>query len=246
MPASRDSSLLFSLKELEGLERERVEEERALRDAARDAERRAFEDAERRAREAAASKFEADERRRRDEEAARRDELARHAAMERAAVERARTEVEARARHEATVAQAAHEETLARLRGEAARRFQRFFLIACGLATVASLSVVGVVSLQIHQSAALDRAREEVAMRERERYETLSRALDASHKDLLELERRLRAAERATPSAAPEPLPSAPPVPHGPAYPTHPTRPARPTTGKPCTSDGDPLNGCLK
>jgi hypothetical protein len=248
MPTSRDSSLLFSLKELEHLERDRVAAERRDREASASAERRAFEEAERLAREEELRKIEEAERRRRAEEALRRDEAARHAAIERAAVAEARAGVEARAFVEAEHARLLHEASLAALKRESSQRLYRFLLAVSALATTMALGFAGLVSSDLHAHEELEQRRAEVAMREHDEYETAVRALEASRRAVSALERKVEDLRAAT---APPEVPAT-------------TDPRKPSIAQPlgprkggagaktggrrgrCGESGDPLDGCLK
>ena len=115
MAEEKESSVLFSLKELMSLEEDRIAKEEADAKAREDAARRAREDAERAAREAEELRLREEEERRRQEEARRREEEARVEALKQAEIERARAEQEQKARMEALSAQQEHERRLAEL-----------------------------------------------------------------------------------------------------------------------------------
>jgi hypothetical protein len=105
----RDESVSFSLRELEKLEQERKADEERV--AARAREEEAARLADERDRHAQAEQRQRDARQRQAE-----DELARREAMQRALVEQARLEVEARTRAEEAERERRHEVELARLR----------------------------------------------------------------------------------------------------------------------------------
>ena len=113
MAEQKESSVLFSLKELMNLEEQRIQEEEA------DRERRTREEMERKLASERAAR-DAEERRLRDEEEARRleelrrrEESTRLDAIRQGEIEKARTEAEHRARMEAMASQQAHEHQLA-------------------------------------------------------------------------------------------------------------------------------------
>ena len=101
MSEQKESSVLFSLKELMNLEEDRIKTEEADRAAQAAAAERARQDAERQAREAEQARIRAEEERRRAEEQRSREEAARLEAIRVAEIEKARVEAEQRARLEA-------------------------------------------------------------------------------------------------------------------------------------------------
>jgi len=244
---SRDSSLLFSLKELEHLEKDRVATERNAKEAADLAERRALEETERLAREEELRKIEDAERRRRAEEALRRDEAARHAAIERAAVAEARAAVEARAFVEAAQARIAHEASLAALKRDSSHRLYRFLLGVSALATMAALGFAGLVSSDLHAHEELERKRAEVAMREHDEYETAVRALEASRRAVSALERKVEDLRATT---APPEVPASSDQKKPVIAPSKgPRKGGTTSTGtlhSRCGESCDPLDGCFK
>jgi colicin import membrane protein len=115
MAEQKESSVLFSLKELMTLEEDRIREEEAEKEAQARAAHEAKMAAERAAREAEEARLRTEEEQRQREESRRREETARLDAMRQAEIERARAEAEQRARLESMTAQQAHEQTLAAL-----------------------------------------------------------------------------------------------------------------------------------
>ena len=101
MSEQKESSVLFSLKELMNLEEDRIKQEEETKRAQAEAAERSRLDAERRAREEEEARIRAEENRRRTEEARSREENARLEALRLAEVEKARVEAEQRARMEA-------------------------------------------------------------------------------------------------------------------------------------------------
>jgi colicin import membrane protein len=113
MSEQKESSVLFSLKELMNLEEDRIKNEEADRTAAANAAEKARADAELAARNAEESRIRAEEERRRVDEQRTREEAARLDAIRTAEIEKARIEAEQRARMEAMAAQQQHERSLA-------------------------------------------------------------------------------------------------------------------------------------
>ena len=113
MADQKESSVLFSLKELMNLEEDRIREEEAQKAARARAELEAREAKERAARDAEERRLRDDEERRRTEELRKREEQTRLEAIRQGEVEKARAEAEHRARMEAMAAQRAHEAQLA-------------------------------------------------------------------------------------------------------------------------------------
>jgi colicin import membrane protein len=243
MGRSNESSLLFSLRELETLEHERLTREKADHERQREAGRRARVEEEQRAREAEQRRLMAEEQRRADAERARQEEAARVDAMHRAAVERARAEVQAAARLELERSREAHEIVMERARALGGERRYRWVLAlsAVALASVGTIAIL--LARELRALERLDAERAVVAAREREGCERAERALGGTRRSLDDLERQLRALGSAAPAAGVAPRAAAPPGPAGKA----PRRPAPgPARAQPaCTGDGDPLNGCL-
>src|SRR5215467_7664113 len=100
MSEQKESSVLFSLKELMNLEEDRIKNEEAEKAAASAAAEKARADAGLVAREAEEARIRAEEERRRMEEARAREEAARLEAIRHAEVEKARVDAENRARLE--------------------------------------------------------------------------------------------------------------------------------------------------
>jgi len=135
MAEMRDSSVLFSLSQLMGLEQQRVREEEEARQKARAASQRARLDAERRVREEEEERVRVEEARLRAEATARREESARHEAMRLAGMEKARIEAEQRARIAILERAQRHERELASLQQDAQKkRLQRTLVLGGALA----------------------------------------------------------------------------------------------------------------
>lgn len=134
MSEQKESSVLFSLKELMSLEEDRIKSEEADKAAAAAAAEKARADAERAARDAEEARIRAEEERRRLEEQRSREEAARLEAIRHAEVEKARVEAEQRARLEAMAAQQQHERSLEQIKGDESKKKLRKTLIAIAIA----------------------------------------------------------------------------------------------------------------
>jgi colicin import membrane protein len=139
MAEMRDSSVLFSLNQLMGLEQQRVREEEEARQKARAAERSARLDAERKVREAEEERVRVAEARLRAEETARREESVRHEAIRLAGVEKARIEAEQRAKIAILEQEQKHERDLAKLLQDAQKKRLQRTLVFGGALAVALL-----------------------------------------------------------------------------------------------------------
>jgi colicin import membrane protein len=169
MAEQKESSVLFSLKELMNLEENRIKEEEQEKDrrARAEAERRAREDAERRA---------AEERRLREEEEVRRaedlrkkEESTRLDAIRMGEIEKAKAEAEHQARMQALAAHQAHEQHIAALASDSTKK--RLKLIVGVVSGV--LVVGGIVTAVLVNKANQEQAkRDAIALAERQRVET--------------------------------------------------------------------------
>ena len=101
MADQKESSVLFSLKELMNLEEDRIKKEDDDRKRTEEAENAARADAERRAREEEERRLRAEDERKRGDEARMREETARLEAIRHGEVEKARVEAEGVARMQA-------------------------------------------------------------------------------------------------------------------------------------------------
>ena len=143
MSEQKESSVLFSLKELMGLEEDRIRNEESEKASAVAAAEKAKADAERSARDAEQSRIRAEEERRRLDESRAREEAARYEAIRIAEVEKARVEAEQRARMEALAAQQQHERSLAALQHDQSKKKLRNMLIGGSIFVVLVGSGVG-------------------------------------------------------------------------------------------------------
>ncbi len=166
----KESSVLFSLKELMNLEEDRIREEEAHKEAQAKAELEAKQAAERAARAAEEARLRAEEEARRVDEQRRKEDAARLDAIRHGEIEKARAEADHRARLEAMNAQQAHEQTLASLTQD---KHKKRLQIIVGVA-VGALLIVGVgggIAFKNHQDEAAKRA----AVLEAQRKETEER-----------------------------------------------------------------------
>jgi colicin import membrane protein len=135
MSEQKESSVLFSLKELMNLEEDRIKTEEAAQAASAAAAEKARLDAERTARDAEEARIRAEDERRRLDEQRGREEAARLEAIRHAEIEKARLEAEQKARLEAMAAQQHHERSLAAIQQDEGKKKLRNMLIA-GIAVV--------------------------------------------------------------------------------------------------------------
>jgi colicin import membrane protein len=109
MSEQKESSVLFSLKELMNLEEDRIKQEETARQRQAEAATQARLEAERRAREEEEARINAEEQRRRSEEQRAREDAARLEAIRHAEIEKARLDAENAARTEQLKHQQEHE-----------------------------------------------------------------------------------------------------------------------------------------
>ncbi len=145
MAEQKESSVLFSLKELMTLEEDRIKQEEEAKRQAEEAAARARAEAERRVREEEESRLRAEEDRRRAEESRVREEAARLEAIRHGEIEKARVEAENQARIQQLRHQQEHERELALVTHDKSKK--RLVLIASGIGVTAviGLVVAGVV-----------------------------------------------------------------------------------------------------
>lgn len=141
MAEQKESSVLFSLKELMNLEEDRIRQEEDDRQRKADAEMQARLDAERRAREAEEARLRDQESQKRAEEQRAREEQARLEAMRQAEVERARVEAENAARMQAMQAQQEHERQLTHIKESQGKKKATY--IAGGIGALLLIGLVG-------------------------------------------------------------------------------------------------------
>jgi colicin import membrane protein len=155
MAEQKESSVLFSLKELMNLEEDRIKQEEQEKRRQEDAANNARMDAERRSREEEESRSRAEENRRRAEEQRVREDHARVDAIRQAEIERARLEAENAARLEQLRHQQEHERHITALTQDKHKKKLAFF--AYGAAAFLVIALVGgglFIKRQMDESAA--------------------------------------------------------------------------------------------
>jgi colicin import membrane protein len=251
MAEQKESSVLFSLKELMNLEEDRIKQEEADKDrrARHEAESKAA--AERAARDAEERRIRDEEESRRIEEQRRKEEATRLDAIRHGEIEKAKAEAEHKSRMEALTQQQAHEQQLAALNSDKGKK--RLKMIVGVAVSVLLIAVVGGgvafknAAEQREKERAADQARiataeaeskrlkntfDEAQKREEELRHSLDSAKDEATRAKLEAElskateqkKQAGAAMRSTASGASKPAGAA----------------------KPCNCPpGDPLCSCL-
>lgn len=141
MAEQKESSVLFSLKELMSLEEDRIKQEDDDRKRKEAAEAAAREDAERRQREAEEARLRAEDERRRQEDQRQREEQARVEAIRQGEVEKARAEAENQARLRALGQQQEHERQIAVISQD--KKKKQLTYIALGIGALLILGGAG-------------------------------------------------------------------------------------------------------
>lgn len=141
MAEQKESSVLFSLKELMNLEEDRIRQEEDQKRRAEEEAARARAEAERRVREEEEARIRAAEEKRRGEEQRSREEAARLEAIRHAEVEKARLDAENAARIEQMRHQQEHERQLAMVTQDKSKK--RLVLIAVGIGVLFIVGLVG-------------------------------------------------------------------------------------------------------
>lgn len=249
MGEMRESSVLFSLKELMSMEDQRLRDEEAAAQKKAEDEMRARLLAEQHAREAEEARIRAEEERRRLEEAQRREEAARLEAIRLAEVEKARVSAEQEARLEAMAQQQEHEHKLAQLKHDKSKkRLQRlltfgslgaFLLIGGGAGYYFGVVVPNLEKERAVQEAQLAAEQAERAKLERDvneksaKVDKLLTELRAaqSQAETERLKRELEAAQKDRDTAK--------------SNFQHSARPVQKAETKCVCPEGDPLCGCL-
>jgi colicin import membrane protein len=235
MVSSKESSVLFSLRELMNLEEQRRAEEAA--DVARRAERQAEASlaAERRAREEEIARRRADEARAREEARESREEAAHLAALREAELERARREAESAARLEELRLRQDHERQQAALAKDGRDR-GGILLAMCGALVLALAAWSTTLAARAqHAELALATTRQALA----DQTDLVTRA----QRELSLLHEQLDPASHAAPPSPPV-QDATPPKPAAPRSPTpKPPKPRDPAHT--CTDRWDPLCGAL-
>lgn len=254
MSEQKESSVLFSLKELMNLEEDRIRQEEDDKKNRAQAEAKARDDAERKAREEEAARVAADEERKRLEASRQREETARLEAMRAAEIEKQKIEAERRAQLEAMSKQQEHARQLEMIKQDEGKKKLRNMIF--GISGAAVLTFGGIAGYvfgvylpakekeKMAQDAALKVQMDEAEKAKREAaqamadvkrlQEDLASAKD--EKSRAEIAARLAAAQedltkKSRPSGGPGPATGGPGTP-----------PAAKGPGKACPP-GDPLCG---
>jgi colicin import membrane protein len=131
MAEQKESSVLFSLKELMNLEEDRIKQEDDDKKKRAESDARARAEAERRSRDQEQARVTAEEERRRSDEQRKKEEAVRLDAIRQGEIEKARMEAEQRARMEAMSKQQEHERHITTLKSdEHKKKLQRNLMFA--------------------------------------------------------------------------------------------------------------------
>ena len=183
MSEQKESSVLFSLKELMNLEEDRIRSEEADKAAQAAAAEKARMDAERVAREAEEARIRSEEERRRLDEQRGREEAARLEAIRHAEIEKARADAENKARLDAMAAQQQHERNLAAIHQDESKKKLRNLLIGGAVAVVLLGSLGGFMAYKSSQEASIrEQAQAAKARQDEEDLRKLKAALDDNQK----------------------------------------------------------------
>jgi len=154
MAEQKESSVLFSLKELMNLEEDRIKTEDDEKKRRAEADVQARVEAERRARDQEAQRLQAEEDRRRSEEQRTKEEAARLEAIRHGEIEKARVEAEQRARMEAMSKQQEHERHLSTLHhDEHKKKLQRMVTFSVAGAAILLFGGLGLYFGKIEPEA---------------------------------------------------------------------------------------------
>lgn len=199
MAEQKESSVLFSLKELMNLEEDRIKsEEDAKVSAQRQAQERAA-NAEKAKRDAEEARIRAEEEARRQEEQRRREEEARLEAIRHAEIEKARAEAEHRARMEAMSAQQAHEQQLAAMKGDKSQKKLKVVIgVVLAAFVLAAIGGFALYSQYADKDAKEKAALQQQALKLQEENEASRLALKQLQETAQDLEQRAKNAETET------------------------------------------------
>jgi colicin import membrane protein len=246
MAEQKESSVLFSLKELMNLEEDRIKQEETERQRQEQAVVNARLEAERKAREEEEARMAAAEEHRRQGEQRSREEQARLEAIRHAELEKARLDAENAARLEQLRAHQAHEQNITALKQDKGKK--NLLYIAVGVGILLFVVMIGggiVIKGQMDKAAALQAQLGQLAQDEADIKKQMS---SASAEDRARLQDELDAKEAAIqnlkdhPNAVQTTAPVTHPVSHGGGG----TKPPATSNKPPCNcTPGDPLCSCL-
>lgn len=249
MAEQKESSVLFSLKELMNLEEDRIKQEETERQRQEQAVVNARLEAERKAREEEEARMAAAEEQRRQGEQRSREEQARLEAIRHAEIEKARLDAENAARLEQLRAHQAHEQNITALKQDKGKKNLLFIAIGAGILLVVVMIGGGIaIKGQMDKAAALQAQLGQLAQDEAD---IKSQMANASAEDKARLQAELDAKEAAIqnlkdhPNAVQTTAPVSHPVAHtGGGGGGGGSKPA--STKPPCNcTPGDPLCSCL-
>lgn len=189
MAEQKESSVLFSLKELMNLEEDRIRQEEDDKQKKADAEMQARLESERRTREAEEGRIRDEENRKRAEEQRSREESARLEAMRQAEVERARVEAENAARIQAMQSQQEHERQLTVIKESHGKK--KITYIAVGVGVVAFLGLIGggiALKTQSDKQALAEAAHKAEMAEYQSKLDKATKDLDAQNQAVKDLE----------------------------------------------------------
>lgn len=199
----KESSVLFSLKELMTLEEDRLKKEEDTRLATIRASEAAQAEADRRTRDAEAARMRAEADRKLHEEVRAREEAARLEAMRQAEVERARVEAESRGRLEQMARTQAHERELAALAQD--KKKKRLSLLVGVGGAVLLLTIVGsgvALKLQADAKADADRRHQDEAAEHQAKIDKLEATARSQHDEVERLKNDVEHAQGAAKAEA--------------------------------------------
>lgn len=159
MSEQKESSVLFSLKELMNLEEDRIRTEEQHKAATAQAAEQARAAQERAAREAEEQRIRDEQERRRIEDVRGREEAARLEAIRHGEIEKARVEAEKQAQLAAMATQQQHERQLAAIKGDEQKKSLRNWLIGGGIFAVLVVGGIGAFAYNNHITAVKEQQR---------------------------------------------------------------------------------------
>ena len=232
MAEQKESSVLFSLKELMNLEEDRIKQEETERQRQEQAVIQARLDAERKAREEEEARMAAAEEQRRQQEQRSREEMARLEAIRHAEVEQLRQ-------------QQAHDLNLTAIKQDKSKKNLLYIAVGVGVALVLAVAIGGyAVKVQSDKAAALQA---QLAQLVSDEADIKQKMASANAEDRARLQEELDAKESAIQNLKDHPNTVQTTAPVHASHPTgggNTTKPA--TTSKPCNcTPGDPLCSCL-
>jgi colicin import membrane protein len=197
MAEQKESSVLFSLKELMSIEENRIREEEDAKKRAAEAEVQARLDSERRAREEEEARLRSEEERRRQEDLRRKMEEAQIEAAKAAEIEKRRLEEQHRLQMEALAKQQAHEREIVSINAQKRKGLPPAALAGIGVGVLAAIfAIVFLVAIKPANDAkeAVKKAEiaaasdDEASWAEADRWIAVARDKDPTNKDVAAVE----------------------------------------------------------